>query len=58
VIRLDKGHSVHLGGPWYFARMPDSGRYYYAKDAGTGTVEVPWVAAPAEIRRKAGWHSA
>lgn len=47
-IRLEKGHSLHLGGPWYFTRSPDSGRYYFAKDAGTGTVEVPPHAVPEE----------
>jgi hypothetical protein len=56
-VRLEKGYSLHLGGPWYWQRCPDSGRYYFAKDAGTGTVEVPRHVVPREQRQKAGFAS-
>lgn len=49
-----RGYSFHLGGPWYLTRSPDTGRLYYAKDAGTGTVEIPLRAVPADVRRKGG----
>jgi hypothetical protein len=51
---LRRGYSRHLGGPWYIARLPDSGRLYYARDAGTGTVEIPLHQVPADVRRKGG----
>lgn len=47
---MKRGESVHLGGPWYLVCSPDSGRLYYARDAGTGTVGVPLTHVPAAVR--------
>lgn len=35
-----RGHSFHLGGPWYLTSCPDTGTLTYRKDYGPGTREV------------------
>lgn len=52
-VRIAPGYSIHLGGPWYIAASPDTGRVSYTKDHGTGTHTVPPSAVPPEVRAKA-----
>ena len=52
IRRPKRGYSIHLGGPWYLISSPDSGRLYYAKDYGPGTVEVNHRLVPPEARAK------
>lgn len=48
----ERGHSIHLGGPWYLVSSPDTGRLHYAKDYGPGTIEVAAALVPPETRAK------
>jgi hypothetical protein len=51
-VSLQPGEAVHLGGPWWLARLPDSGRFTYEKDCGRSAVPVDARIVPKAIRER------